>query len=160
VNRRARGVCHSRRRRAVTIRVPQDWCTRVDSKHVTTWLEAFLSSRFHLPADPGPGDGTLCLSIPTEQWHRFIRKARCSKSKALRRLLAANLRAVQGPSSEGSSARSTALANENSKADASSPQEMHPRFRERPGGLIWDERLAISPLAQDAIFRARARTSR
>lgn len=94
-------------RRAITIRVPQAWQTEVNSERVGAWLKAFLSCPFHLPEDPGPGDAMIRLSIPAEPLRHLIKKMRCSTSKALRRLLAANLRTVRASSLEDPSACAT-----------------------------------------------------
>jgi len=155
VNRLPWSDFHSRKHRTVTIRIPGGWRGQVDSERVAAWLELFLSSPLHLPADPGPGDAILRLSIPVEQFRCFMRKMRCSNSRALRRLLAANLRPVQRSSLEGPSLRRTDLPDEARKANSFCPEQTHSRPRKHPGGLVWDEGLAVSPLAQHALFRGK-----
>jgi hypothetical protein len=77
--------------KAVTIRVPESWCRQVDSRRVRQMLAGWFRDEQPLPADPGPGEAYLRLSIPERPLRVFVATVGGDQSVALRRLIAANL---------------------------------------------------------------------
>jgi hypothetical protein len=75
----------------VSLRVPQVWQGRVDSRVVRRWLHEYFERRFPLPEDPGPGEGFLRLSLPKQAVKVFSAVVDDSTSAALRRLIASHL---------------------------------------------------------------------
>ncbi len=83
-----------------TIRIPYGMAGRLRSSDVRRWLADFSSRPVSLPADPGPGDFRVSLTLPENQVLDFAASLRSQPSSALRRLAVFRLDAGESGHSE------------------------------------------------------------
>jgi hypothetical protein len=69
-----------------TFRIPESMAPHVSSPKMRTWLGDFLRQPYHFPADPGPGEARMSLTLPEALVQAVAAYLRCSASTALRRV--------------------------------------------------------------------------
>jgi len=72
-----------------TIRVSPALAAHLSSVEMRSWLEHFLRQPHTLPADPGPGEERISLTLPENTVDAVADYSQCSVSAALRRIAVA-----------------------------------------------------------------------
>lgn len=74
-----------------TLRVSDVMAARFSSAETRTWLDAFLRDPHDVPADPGPGQARVSLTLPKVEVKAVAAYLQCTSSSALRRLAGEHL---------------------------------------------------------------------
>jgi hypothetical protein len=69
-----------------TFRISEPLAARLSSAGMRTWLGDFLRRPCQLPADPGPGEARMSLTLPEALVQAVAACLHCSASTALRRV--------------------------------------------------------------------------
>jgi len=69
-----------------TFRISESLARRLSSAQMRDWLGEFQRQPCQLPADPGPGEARISLTLPEAQVRAVAGYLRCSASTALRRI--------------------------------------------------------------------------
>jgi hypothetical protein len=77
----------------ITLRVSDSLASYLSSSQMRSWLDAFLRQPHLLPADPGPGDARVSLTLDQSAVDAVATRLRSSKSSALRQIAAEHLKA-------------------------------------------------------------------
>lgn len=88
-----------------SLRIPSAWAGRIDSRQTQAWLAEFFQSPNGLPADPGPGEEQISLSLPDLPVEQLAARLRESNAGAIRRLAAAHLPTLEPKSAIASLGR-------------------------------------------------------
>ena len=74
-----------------TFRISEDLRTHLNSAKMRSWIAEFISSPRQLPPDPGPSNGRISLTLPSDHVRELAALLHCEPSAALRRLAAERL---------------------------------------------------------------------
>jgi hypothetical protein len=77
----------------LTLRVPKSWVGRLSASQVRAWIAAYLSAPAQPPRLAQLMDGRVSWRLPPEQVRDIAKMQGCSPGDAVRRVVAAGLRA-------------------------------------------------------------------
>jgi len=82
-----------------TFRISEDLRTHLNSAKMRSWIAEFISNPRQVPPDPGPGDGRISLTLPSDNVREVAALLHCEPSCALRRLAAERVGLISKPAS-------------------------------------------------------------
>ncbi len=117
--------------RPYTVKIPPQW-TGINSARAQAYLRDYFIHPLTLPADPGPGEHAVCLTLSERLVGKLAEGTGEKPAVALRRLLAARIRELPAVSSPAPESRSIVHTRTKPK-----PKQRAFRGRDVPQKPIW-----------------------